>query len=158
FLPARTTYMKVSTRCPFALGAFAAAAFGLVSLFATSHARAQAAPAVEGGFTVQRFDPAPGPRNFITTRGARTDGQMAWSAGLVLNYSKDPFVVRSCLSGTNCNDPNAISKDVKVVDNMLTADVMGSFTPFPRLQLGLRLPVTWENGVELTNVGAAGPA
>ena len=28
----------------------------------------------DGEFTVQRFAPAPGPRNFVTVEGARTDG------------------------------------------------------------------------------------
>src|SRR5687767_11288557 len=42
--------------------------------------------AIEDEFSVQRFNPAPGPRNYFTTRGVRTDGEMAWSAGLVINY------------------------------------------------------------------------
>src|SRR5688572_10546079 len=53
--------------------------------------------AVEKEFSVQRFDPAPGPRNYFTTRGARTDGKNAWSAGLFINYAWKPFVVRSCI-------------------------------------------------------------
>ena len=50
-----------------------------VFVLSPGDARAQA---TDGEFSVQRFDPAPGPRNYFTTRGVRTDGEMAWSAGL----------------------------------------------------------------------------
>ena len=131
----------------------------LSTLMATSgSALAQQEPATSGEFTVQRFDPAPGPRNYFTTRGVRTDGKMAWSAGLFVNYANQPFVVRSCLSQTNCSDANAIQKqNVKVVENMVTGDVLGSFTPIPRLQLGLKVPVTFVKGQGLTDQGTADP-
>ena len=67
---------RVLGRAP-ALSLFLSAAFAGVS----AHAQA-----IKIDFSVQRFDPAPGPRNFFTTRGLRTEGQMAWSAGLVVNY------------------------------------------------------------------------
>jgi len=128
---------------------------GLSSLAAAAAAQE---PATDNEFTVQRFDPAPGPRNYFTTRGVRTDGKMAWSAGAFINYAWKPFVVRSCASETNCDDPNATNKDdVKVVENMITGDAMGSFTPIPRLQLGLRVPVTWVKGQGLTDAGTADP-
>jgi hypothetical protein len=114
---------------------------------------APAQSALEDEFTVQRFDPAPGPRNFITTRGVRTDGRMAWSGGLVLNYAHQPFVVRSCSSETNCDDPNASQDDIKVVENLLTADALASLTPIPRLQVSVKIPVTWVDGQGLTEEG-----
>jgi len=103
------------------------------------HAQSQ----VEGEFTVQRFDPAPGPRNFFTTRGVRTDGEMAFSAGLFANYAYKPFVVSGC-SGADptCSDP----QDILVVENLITGDALASLTPIPRLQLGLKIPVTWAKG------------
>ncbi len=123
---------------------------------AAAPAAAQQEAAKSGEFSVQRFDPAPGPRNYFTTRGVRTDGKMAWSAGLFVNYANQPFVVRSCLSQTNCSDPNAIQQqDVKVVENMVTGDVLGSLTPIPRLQIGLKVPVTFVKGQGLTNTGEA---
>src|SRR5438128_218885 len=55
-------------------------------------ARAPAAHAQSvSDFALQRFDPAAGPHNYFTTRGARTDGNMVWSAGLFANYSYRPF-------------------------------------------------------------------
>lgn len=123
--------------------ALAAALFGANALF-TTEARAQA---TDGEFSIQRFNPAPGPRNYFTTRGARVDGEMAWSAGLFANYAYQPFVVRSCRSETDCDSPNAVlGDDVKVVENLFTADFMGTLTPIPRLQLGLRAPVTYVKG------------
>src|SRR5687767_6327451 len=99
----------------------------LASLAAcTIHTAAQPAAAqnqVDGEFTVQRFNPAPGPRNYFTTRGARTDGEMAFSAGLFANYAWKPFVVAGC-SGADptCSDP----QDILVVENLVTGDVLAS--------------------------------
>jgi OOP family OmpA-OmpF porin len=118
---------------------------------------AQEAPVIEDEFTVQRFNPAPGPRNFFTTRGARIDGEMAWSAGLMLNYAFEPFVVVSCESDTNCDDPAAAREDIPVVENMITGDLLGSLTPIPRVQIGLRVPITWVDGQGLTPEGNAEP-
>ncbi len=64
--------------------------------------------AKSGEFSVQRFQPAPGPRNFFTVQGARTDGKMAWSAGLFVNYSDSPFLLKSCKAVDNCDEKNAV--------------------------------------------------
>ena len=52
----------------------------------------------------------------------------------------------------------AIQEDVKVVENMVTGDFLGSFTIIPRVQLGLRIPVTWLKGVGITPDGHDEPA
>jgi OmpA-OmpF porin, OOP family len=118
-----------------------------VSSLLASTAAAQATNAKDGEFSVQRFQPAIGPRNFITVQGARTDGQMAWSAGLFVNYSSSPFKLKSCRTESNCDDPNAVSPtDVNIIGSMVTADAMASITPIPRVQIGLRLPVSYVNG------------
>ncbi len=120
---------------------------------ASGHSSAQA---TDKEFSVQRFNPAPGPRNYFTTRGVRTDGNMAWSAGLFANYAWKPFVVRSCRSETDCDDPNASRpSDVKVVENLVTADLMGSLTPIPRVQVGLRVPLTFVKGEGLEEDGTS---
>ena len=114
--------------------------------------------AAEGSFAVQTFNPAPGPRNYLTTRGARTDGEMAWSAGLMVNYGYKPFVIVSCESSTDCDGSDATGEeDVLVVENLATADLMGSFTPIPMLQAGLRIPVQFLKGQGLTDQGRADP-
>jgi OOP family OmpA-OmpF porin len=138
-----------------------ALAAGLAALAAASgiapRARAQQS-AFSGEFSVQRFDPAPGPRNFLSTRSVRSDGKMSWSAGLMANWAWQPLVVRSCESETNCSSPNAMNpSDVKVVENLVSGDFLGSLTIVPKLQLGLRLPVTYAKGQGLTGAGRADP-
>lgn len=114
--------------------------------------------AFEGEFSVQRFNPAPGPRNLINSRGARQDGEMTWSGGLMLNYAYRPFVIQSCVSETDCDAENAVNpEDVLVVENLATADLLGSFTPFPELQLGLRLPISFVDGQGITEDGRPNP-
>ena len=128
-----------------------------VTFLLSPGARAQAT-AAEGSFAVQTFTPAPGPRNYLSTRGARTDGEMAWSAGLMANYGYKPFVIISCESSTDCDDPGATGEeDVLVVENLATADLMGSFTPIPMLQAGLRIPVQYLKGQGLTDQGRPDP-
>jgi OOP family OmpA-OmpF porin len=145
--PARASTTDATRRA--LLGA--SAALSLAALTAVEPAHAQA---ISGEFSVQRFDPAPGPRNYFSTRGVRTDGTMVWSAGLVANYSYLPFVVRSCISLTDCNDPNANRPtETKVIENMITGNALVSLTPMPRLQLGLSMPVTWAKGQGIDSQG-----
>ncbi len=120
------------------------ATLGLL-LGGTTVARAQSAK-FDGEFSVQRFDPAPGPRNFFVTRTARSDGQNTWSAGLVFDYAHNPFIVQSCLTATDCSAPNAQLQDIHVIETLSTAHLLASFTPKPYLQLGLSLPLTYVQG------------
>ena len=128
-------------------------------LFTCTFARAQSA--ANGEFTVQKFHPAPGPRIFLTVEGARTEGQMAFSLGLIANYASDPFVVKSCRSNTDCSAANATQpRDIHVIDSLFTADLLASLTVIPRLQLGLRVPFTYVHGdginTDLSNRAGAG--
>ena len=121
----------------------------IVSLLAalTVGGTARAQSAQDGDFTIQRFQPAPGPRNFVTVEGARVDGKWAFSLGAFASYALDPFVVKSCRSSTDCSAANASqSEDVRVVEHLTTVDLMGTVTPTPRLQLALRVPVTSVGG------------
>jgi OOP family OmpA-OmpF porin len=114
--------------------------------------------ATEGSFTVQRFNPAPGPRNFITTRAVRSAGEMAWSGAFMANWGYKPFVVVTCeaLPPADCDDPDATDlTDVYVVENVATGDFMGSLTPIPPLQVSLRVPVTFVKGQGMTETGEA---
>jgi hypothetical protein len=128
----------------------------LASISVVSAARAQEEDeAIDGEFSVQRFRPAPGPRNFVNTSGARQDGNMAFSAGLMVNYAYKPFVVVSCASEDDCEESSPGREDIPVVENLVTADAMGSFTPIPALQIGLRVPVTYVKGQGLNEEGSA---
>jgi hypothetical protein len=109
----------------------------LVPTLSVAPASAQDANRVDHDVSVQRFQAAPGPRNYFTMRGARTDGEKAWSAGMLVNYGWQPLVVGNSTTG----------KEYKAVENLLTGDALGSFTIVPRVQLGLRVPVQWLKGV-----------
>jgi len=134
-------------------GAKWALPLSLAALLAAPGARAQQAPS-DGEFSVQRFDPAPGPRNFFSTRGARIDGHMAWSTGLVVNYAGDPFLVKSCRTQSDCDNPSAApgrAEDVHVVDKIITGDFLGSLTLINRVQIGLKVPISYVHGQGVPN-------
>src|SRR5688572_16409039 len=104
---------------------------GLGALLTTNAALAQ--QTVDHGTSIQRFQAAPGPRNSFTMRGARTDGEKVWSAGLMINYAFEPLTVVRCETATQC--ANDEGDDIKVVENLITGDFLGSFTIIPRVQL-----------------------
>jgi hypothetical protein len=131
------------------------ALFAVAVLGFASSASAQESVGKE--FSAQRFDPAAGPRNFFSTRGARTDGEMAWSAGVNINYGYTPLKVESCISATASCAGGLQQQTLRVIENMVQADVMGSLTPIPRLQVGLRVPVGWAKGNGINDIGQAAP-
>ena len=105
------------------------------------------AQAQQGEFSVQRLEAAPGPNNILSTERVRMSEQFGWSASLLFNYAREPFVVVSCVAETNCDEPNAENvEDVAVVSNMMQFDVMGSFNPVDFLQIGLKVPLAYVNG------------
>ncbi len=109
----------------------------------TRGAAAQTTPV--GGVSAERLQPAPGPRNFVTVETARVAGDMAFSFGLVASYSYDPFRLEHCLPAS-CTAAGATIDRLEVVKHLFTANVLASLTPLPRLQLGLRLPVSYAAG------------
>ncbi len=142
------------------LGVASALAVAVLCTAPDAHAQS-----VSGDFAVQRFDAAPGAHNYFTTRGARTDGKMVWSLGLFANYSWRPFDVKSCTvsdqdrdAGKTCSDADVAKgvRDTPVVENEITGDLMGTLTPFPRMQLGLKVPVSWVKGQGIDPTSGAG--
>jgi OmpA-OmpF porin, OOP family len=95
--------------------------------------------------SADRFEPAPGPRNFLTVETARTAGDMAFSFGLLASYANEPFRLEHCLPGA-CSAAGAKVDHIDVVKNLVTANLLASFTPLPRLQIGLRVPVAYASG------------
>jgi len=104
-----------------------------------------------GEFSVQRFSPAVGPRNFITVQGARTDAKMAFSVGAFGNYGDRPFVITTCISSTDCaaNDASR-RREIRIVETLVTGELMASLTVVPQVQLGLHLPYTFSHGAGIT--------
>ncbi len=95
--------------------------------------------------SAERFQPAPGPRNFLTVETARTAGDMSYSLGLMASYAYDPFRLLHCLPGP-CSAAGATVEHLDVLKNLFTANLLASLTPVPRLQIGLRLPVAYASG------------
>jgi outer membrane protein OmpA-like peptidoglycan-associated protein len=125
------------------------AAVGLLLHPATSPAQTKTA-GPSGEFSVQNLQPAPGTKNFISVEGVRMDGAWGFSVGFFANYARNPFVVLSCRSQTDCNDKNAkLPTNTAVVSDMFTADVLAALSPVKRLQIGLRLPVSYVSGAGL---------
>jgi len=117
-----------------------------------SATNALAQNAVKGEVSVDRFDAAPGPRNFFVTRTARSDGNKTWSAGFVGGYAMDPLVIMSPCAGYTCDQSNLQPTQLKVVKSVVQGDILGSFTIMPKLQLGLRIPIIYVNGQGLNPV------
>src|SRR5262249_7092782 len=127
------------------------ACIGVVTSFAH---RSEAQSLKSGEFSVQRFLPAPGPRNFLTIEGARTEGKMAFSLGLFGNYANDPLLVTTCHIGSDCSNPNSPgNQTIHVISSIFTVDLLASLTPIPRLQLGLRAPFSSVTGDGIQTTG-----
>jgi OOP family OmpA-OmpF porin len=105
---------------------------------------APAAAQLSGEVSAQRFDPAPGTKNFLGTRALRTDGEMVFGGGLMVNYAYQPIVVTGCDAGP-C-DEDSTPLQIPVVENLITMDVLAALTIIPALQVSLKVPVTWLNG------------
>lgn len=116
--------------------------FGLLGIFSGLLTETAHAQLLDGEASVQRFDPAPGSGNFLVTRTAGISGHLNWTAGLVANYGYEPFNILRC--ETDCADQDP--EKIKVVENMVTADVLGSLSLLDRIQIGLKIPVSWVKG------------
>jgi outer membrane protein OmpA-like peptidoglycan-associated protein len=103
--------------------------------------------AQQGEFSVQRFEPAPGTKNFLSVEGLRMDGSWGFSVGVAFDYARDPFVVLSCKTETNCADKNIYqAADVPVIRDMFTWNLLAAISPVKPLQIGLRFPFMYASG------------
>ncbi|MDD5308512.1 MAG: OmpA family protein [Deltaproteobacteria bacterium] len=111
------------------------------ALLLSAQARAQASTTVKDpkdtSFSIQLFRPAPGPLNFIAVESPEIGDDMMPSVGFVASYQHKPFVILTC-DGDSCGDSK---KSINVVENLATADVLGSFNFLYRFQVGLAIPL-----------------
>lgn len=103
-----------------------------------------AAPALaQGEASAQHFQPSIGPGNFLAIDGARISDETPFSLGVMLNYSSSPYRLA-------CEPPICSGQEtLDVVRHMYTTDITGAVMVLPRLQLGLRLPVSHVLGDEV---------
>src|SRR5580765_2043749 len=98
-------------------------------LLAPGSARAQAP--TDKTVDAQLFQPAIGPRNFLTVDGAEVPEHKRLSFGLWLNYQRRPYTTftQGTTEGTS-----------HVVDNQLSGELLAAIGLFDRFQLGVGLP------------------
>ncbi|MCA9583331.1 MAG: hypothetical protein KC416_16135, partial [Myxococcales bacterium] len=106
-------------------------------------ASAQPAPSLEE-FSVVRFTPAPGPGNYLSTDSTTVGGHLVPSAGLMVDYAHNPFVLYGAfcdaVDPTNC-DVTAV--DTRLVRYTLTGHIFATLGLFDRVQVGLMVPVAY---------------
>ena len=85
--------------------------------------------------SAERFQPAPGPRNFLSVETARTTGDMSYSLGLSTSYAYEPFRLLHCLPGP-CDAAGAMVDHLHVLKNLFTANLLASLTPVPASRSG----------------------
>ena len=105
----------------------------LLSQLVGPSARAQQMAPQDTTLDVQLFQPAIGPRNFVTVEGTSVAEHKRLSFGLFLNYQTHPYVVFT---------RGATQESVNVVDNQTTAEAHAAIGLFGRYQVGVALPYT----------------
>ena len=76
----------------------------LVAIVLLSTATEVAAQPEDTTFSIQLFQPAPGPSNFFTIEAADIGPDMTPSVGLLLSYQHRPFVLLDCTEDGECVD------------------------------------------------------
>jgi outer membrane protein OmpA-like peptidoglycan-associated protein len=112
-------------------------AFALVSglsiAAAARPALAQLIPPRETTIDTQLFQPAIGPRNFLTVENTSIPEHKMLGFGLSLNYQRHPYTIYT--SGSTPTSTN-------VIDSQWTSELQASMGLFGRYQAGLALPFT----------------
>jgi outer membrane protein OmpA-like peptidoglycan-associated protein len=98
----------------------------------------------QGAISAERFQPAPGPGSFVTVETARISGDMAFSFGMVASYAYDPFRLLRCVPSA-CSTAARVDR-LDVIQHLFTANLLAALQPLPRLQIGLRVPLTYASG------------
>lgn len=117
---------------------FACLGVQLVSSAFPGRAEAQPTetPPLDQSIDLQLFQPAIGPRGFLTLDSATVPAHKLFGLSLYTNYQVSPFALSTDLG-------NGESRDVEVIKSQGTSTLTGGVGLFDRVQLGFALPVTW---------------
>jgi hypothetical protein len=102
-------------------------------LAAAGSARAQLVPPREGTIETQIWQPAIGPRNFLTVDNTAIPEHKLFGFGLALTYLRHPYIVYT--AGSTAGSTN-------LVDYQWWTELSASMGLFGRYQVGLALPFT----------------
>lgn len=98
-------------------------------------------------FSVNHFQPAPGPVSFFNVEAPDLGDDMKPSVGLIFSYHHKPLVILNCDQDGNCGEDSGAYKPINAVENLLVMDVLASFNFLKRFQVGLALPFNvWQRG------------
>jgi hypothetical protein len=106
---------------------------GLCIAAAAKPAQAQLIPPRETTIDTQLFQPAIGPRNFLTVENTSIPEHKMLGFGLSLNYQRHPYTIYT--SGSTPTSTN-------VIDSQWTSELQASMGLFGRYQAGIALPFT----------------
>jgi hypothetical protein len=135
----RTTLQASARLC--AAGLFAAAWLAAAGL-----AQAQLVPPREGTIDTQLWQPAIGPRNFLTVENTAVPEHKLLGFGLSLNYQRHPYIIYT--QGANAGSTN-------VVDFQWSTELSAAMGLFGRYQAGLAIPFTlYLAGDKVDDLGA----
>ena len=111
----------------------------LPSLFVVSPARAQVAGGVpDRNFEADLFQPAIGPRNFLTLDAPDVPAHQRFTFGLIFDYQANAYRVRS-IDGNS----GAVLQTANLVANQYKTELQAAVGLLDRFQVGVSLPVTW---------------
>ncbi|MGF1467485.1 MAG: thrombospondin type 3 repeat-containing protein [Sandaracinaceae bacterium] len=108
-------------------------------------------------FSVLRFSPAPGARNYAAVDGAATPGHLTGTAGVVIDYAHDPFVILEADCDENGENCELTSTRSRIVRYTAVAHLLGTLTLFDRLQIGAVVPLALASGDPFSFISPAGP-
>ncbi|MBZ0118988.1 MAG: transporter, partial [Sandaracinaceae bacterium] len=103
-----------------------------------------------GEFSVMRFTPAVGARNYFAVEGATVPGHLAPTVGLTLDYGHTPLILwnANCgMAGSNCSLED---QRREIVSYVFAGHITGSIALFDRLQIGAVLPLALTSGQAFT--------
>jgi outer membrane protein OmpA-like peptidoglycan-associated protein len=118
---------------PFIAGALAFGSLAFVSLAFGPPAHAQLAAPQDTTIDAQLWQPAIGPRNFITVENTAVPEHKMLGLGLSLNYQRHPYILYT--QGSTMGQSN-------LIDSQWTTELTAAIGLFGRYQAGLALPFT----------------
>lgn len=121
-------------------------------MLGSSTARAQTPPL--GDFSALRFTVAPGPGNYFMTDGARVHGGLNGFAGLLLDYSYQPFRLYPATCDAMGNNCSTSGTPTNIISDLGVAHVYGGIALFDRLQISLEVPLAIAVGDQFVQPGS----